>query len=71
MEVGPDASPDEIATLACRTMLVGDGASDEQLVRGFTESLGFVYVPRQIAAAPKDAFCRRALTACGSLLQED
>jgi hypothetical protein len=45
LEVGPEASSDAIATLACRRLLRGDGEQDEQLVQRFVESLGFAYVP--------------------------
>lgn len=45
LEVGPDASSDAIATLACRRLLRSDGEHDELLVQRFVESLGFAYVP--------------------------
>lgn len=45
LEVGPDASPDAIATLACRRLLHDDGEHDETLVKRFVESLGFAYEP--------------------------
>jgi hypothetical protein len=45
LEVGPDASPDAIATIACRRHLELDGDYDEQQVKGFVESLGYEYVP--------------------------
>lgn len=45
LEVGPDASPDAIATLACRRQLGREGVSDEDAVRELVEALGYEYVP--------------------------
>lgn len=44
LEVGPDASPDAIATLACRRQLRADGVHDEGAVRDLVTALGFDYV---------------------------
>lgn len=45
LEVGPNASPDAIATLACRRQLQLDGLNDEGEVRTLVEDFGFEYVP--------------------------
>lgn len=47
LEVGPGASADAIATLACRRMLHDDGDHDEAAVQSFVESLGYAYVPER------------------------
>jgi len=50
LEVGPGASPDAIATVACRRHLELDGEYDERLVKEFVESLGYQYEPDQESA---------------------
>lgn len=45
LEVGPQASPDAIATVACRRLLELDGVRDECAVKAFVETLGAAYVP--------------------------
>jgi hypothetical protein len=52
LEVGPDASSDAIATLACRRLLQSDGECDEPLVQRFVESLGFAYEPEPESTRP-------------------
>ena len=47
LEVGPGASPDAIATIACRRLLQLDGIHDEGAVRQFVEHLDFAYVPER------------------------
>jgi len=51
LEVGPDASPDVIATIACRRQLEIDGLhATEAAVRELVEAFGFEYVPSREAA---------------------
>lgn len=45
LEVGPGASPDAIATLACRVQLERDGLNNEQGVRELVEAFGYEYTP--------------------------
>lgn len=47
LEVGPDASPDAIATIACRQQLHEIGVFDEASARELVESLGYAYVTQR------------------------
>jgi hypothetical protein len=44
LEVGPDASPDAIATIALRLQLEHDNVRDERAVRELVADFGFEYV---------------------------
>jgi hypothetical protein len=45
LEVGPDATPDEIATAGSRRELARKGVFDERQVLLLVESYGYEYVP--------------------------
>lgn len=45
LEVGPDGSRDQVATIGVRRYLYPSGRSDERHVRQAVESLGYAYVP--------------------------
>ncbi|HEX6239992.1 MAG TPA: hypothetical protein VFZ61_03825 [Polyangiales bacterium] len=45
LEVGPNASPDAIATLACRKICERDGLHTEAAVVELVADFGFVYTP--------------------------
>lgn len=45
LEVGPDASPDAIATLACRRICERDGLNTEDAVQKLVADFGFEYTP--------------------------
>jgi hypothetical protein len=47
LELGPEASPDAIATIALRKQLLHDDVHDELEVRALVESFGFAYVPQR------------------------
>jgi hypothetical protein len=47
LEVGPDAPPDAIATVACRHLLAREGESSERCVQSMVESLGYEYSPQR------------------------
>jgi hypothetical protein len=55
LEVGPNASPDVIATIACRRQLEIDGLRGEAAVRELVEALGFAYVPTREQRERSDA----------------
>jgi hypothetical protein len=48
LEVGPNASHDAIATVACRRQLQLDGITDEASVRELVERFGFNYEPQEV-----------------------
>jgi hypothetical protein len=49
LELGPGASPDAVATVACRAILARDGVTDETLVNELATAMGFEYVPSREA----------------------
>ena len=63
LEVGPDASPDAIATIACRYELRQDGlVVDERHVEELVQTHGFLYEPAREMRSRKSGIAYRAVS---------
>jgi hypothetical protein len=55
LEHGPGASPDAIATIACREVLRDRGVTDEAAVRADVQRRGFRYAPLRLQQTDRTA----------------